>query len=376
MTWDWNNGHEMNSRRAPNLYLAENPGYGCVRLRNAIVSLLRTAVRAPIWVLQIVSGAKSFADNPILGSRRLNQLGLHAARMRAAHAMADWRRRRLGKRVAQAHRAQFAANGFVVIEDYLPREDFADLRDGILGTQAPAREMLQGDTITRRIAIDSAYLDRMPALRSLIGGRTWRALLRYVASSDSEPLYYVQTILTHRAETVADPQTALHADTFHPTMKAWYFLEDVAEDEGPFCYVPGSHRLTPARLAWERARSIAAPEGVDRLSARGSMRIDVSELDALGLPQPKLFGVKANTLVVADTSGFHARGPSHRPTRRVEIWAYGRRNPFYPWIGLDPLSLPGIRERRISWIWSARDRFPKLFGPPWHNVGKKAPLSD
>lgn len=367
----------MNSRHAAILHLFEkSAGDSRVGLRNIDVSVFRTALTSPVWLAQILTGAKSFADNPFLGSKRLNRLGLHAARIRAAHALADWRRRRLGKRIPAAYRAEFGANGFIRIENYLPDGDFQSLRDAILGTPASAREMVQGDTITRRIAISPGYLDKIPGLRALIEAPAWRNLMRYVASTDTEPLYYVQTILTHRVETHADPQTALHADTFHPTMKAWYFLEDVAEDEGPFCYVPGSHRLTPARLAWERARSVAAPEGVDRLSARGSLRITEAELGPLGLPPPQLFGVKGNTLVIADTCGFHARGPSTKPTRRVEIWAYGRRNPFYPWIGWDPLSVPGIAERRISWIWAARDRFPRIFGLPWIDVGQKLPLSD
>lgn len=337
------------------------------------LSWLRTISGLPLWLIQIATGAKSFADNPIIGSKRLNRLGLHAARVRVAHGLARWRRRRLGRHVPAAYRAAFEENGFVLIEDYLPAVEFAALRAAILTTEAPAREMLQGDTITRRIPVDGDYLKKLPAVRALVAGDPWRSLVRYVASSKSEPLYYVQTILTHRADAEPDPQTALHSDTFHPTMKTWYFLEDVAEDEGPFCYVPGSHRLTPQRLAWEKARSVAAPEGVDRLSARGSMRVRTEELEGLGLPPPKLFAVKANTLVVADTCGFHARGASSRPTRRVEIWAYGRRNPFYPWVGLDPFSVRGIAERRIAWIWAARDRFPWIFGPPWPNAGLKAP---
>jgi hypothetical protein len=345
-------------------------------LENEVLSAARSALKFPLWFLQLATSAKSFADNPLIGSKRLNHLGLHVSRVRLAHAMADRRRSRLAKRIPAALQREFAENGFIQIENYLTDAAFAPLRDAILGTKAPAREMVQGDTITRRIAVDGDYLQAIPGLRALIGAEPWRSLVRYVASYDTEPLYYIQTILSHRFDAEPDPQTALHADTFHPTMKAWFFLEDVAEDEGPFCYVPGSHRLTPQRIAWEKKRSIAAPEDVDALSARGSMRVEPEELGDLGLPQPRLFAVKANTLVIADTCGFHARGPSVRPSRRVEIWAYSRRNPFYPWIGLDPLSVPGIAERRIGLIWEARSRMSRLFGLPWPNAGAKYPLDD
>ena len=88
--------------------------------------------------------------------------------------------------------------------------------------------------------------------------------------------------------------------------------------------------------------------------------------------------MKANTLVVADTVGFHARGFSARPSRRVEIWAYGRRNPFLPWTGLDPLSLPGIAEARIPAMWRSLDALErmKLRGNPWRDVGLKRPQDD
>jgi hypothetical protein len=61
--------------------------------------------------------------------------------------------------------------------------------------------------------------------------------------------------------------------------------------------------------------------------------------------------VPANTLVVADTCGFHARGPSVRPTRRVEIWAYGRRNPFLPFVGLDAWEALRLAEYRVPLFW-------------------------
>jgi hypothetical protein len=345
-------------------------------LENEVLSATRSALKFPLWLLQLATGAKSFADNPLIGSKRLNGLGLHVGRVRLAHAMADWRRRRLGKRIPAALQREFAEKGFVQIQNYLPEDEFASLRDAILGTMAPAREMVQGDTLTRRIAIDGDYMRAIPGLRALIGAEPWRSLMRYIASYDTEPLYYIQTIISHRFDAEPDPQTVLHADTFHPTMKAWYFLEDVAEDEGPFCYVPGSHRLTSQRIAWEKRRSLAAPDNVDMLSARGSMRVELEELTSLGLPQPQQFAVKANTLVVADTVGFHARGASVRPSRRVEIWAYSRRNPFYPWIGLDPLSVPRVAERRIGMIWAARSRMSRFFGPPWPSVGAKYPLDD
>ncbi|MFZ5705906.1 MAG: phytanoyl-CoA dioxygenase family protein [Pseudomonadota bacterium] len=328
---------------------------------------------APLWAAQILTGARSFLDNPLIGSRRLNRRGLHAWRVETANAMAERRRSRLAGLVRPDDRAAFERDGYVCIPDFLPTAVFAALRQGVTDWQGPAREMVQGDTITRRYAIDPGAVRAVPALAAFRDDKRWRGLARYVSGFDIEPLLYVQSILSQRRAAPSDPQTCLHADTFHPSMKAWLFLQDVCSEDGPLTYVPGSHRLTPERLAWERRRSLEVRDSGDFLSARGSFRIERDELAALGLPEPTAFTVPANTLVVADTFGFHARGTSSRPSTRVEIFAYSRRNPFLPFRGLDPWSLPGVAERRIPLLWLTHDIYRRWIGQPWAKAGFKKP---
>jgi hypothetical protein len=315
---------------------------------------------APLWAAQLATGAKSFADNPIIGSRRLNEKGLHIGRMKLAHRLAARRRGTLAARIDPADLADFERDGFVAKPDFLPPALFEALRAQVTAYRGQAREMTQGGTVTRRIALHPANLARIPAMRQLLALPAWNNLLSYVWSFDGAPMVYIQTILSPGPHGAEDPQCTLHADTFHPTVKAWLFLTDAAPDEGPFTYVPGSHRLTPDRLAWEKATSLRAKTSPDKLTGRGSFRIDAHDLAALGLPQPVALAVKANTLVVADTSGFHARGPSVRATRRVEIWAYGRRNPFLPWVGLDAWRIAGLADHRVPLFWRFRDVVERL----------------
>lgn len=335
-------------------------------------------LKYPFWTLALASGAKSFRDNKVIGSPALNRLGLHVARIKLAHELAWSRRKRLARLVSDEDRAAFDRDGFVARRNFLDPESFARLKEQMLGYLGPAREMVQGGTITRRMALDGPARRAMPLVDQVLKRKDWAGLMRYAGSFDQEPLYYIQTILSHVKEAAPDPQTNFHADTFHPSVKAWFFLTDVAEDEGPFCYVPGSHRLTPERIAWEREMSIGAAEHADRYSARGSFRASAEDLKRMKLPKPVAFAVPANTLVVGDTVGFHARGHSARASRRVEIWAYGRRNPFLPWAGFDPLSLPGIAEARVPFMWKALDRLQAvgLAKNSWIDMGLKRPLDD
>ncbi len=337
---------------------------------------LHSPLLAPYWFAQLFTGAKSFIDNPLIGSPRLNAQGLHVARLRAAHAMTHWRRRSLAAAVPPVYRAQFDRDGVVAIPDFLPRAGFEAMQAQLLTYRGPAREAVQGDTITRRLAVDASTLATLPALDLFRSDPRWRALSRYVAGFDMEPLLYMQSILPRRHQGEPDPQIQLHADTFHPSMKAWLFLQDVPVESGPFAYVLGSHRLSPERLAWEKARSLTVRDGTCRLSARGSFRIAAEELEGLGLPQPTLFSVPANTLVIADTFGFHARTQATQPATRIELWAYGRRNPYRPFAGFDLWSLPGLAERRIPLRWWLADKAAPLIKQPWQPVGMKGPADE
>jgi len=336
-----------------------------MRLRAGIVA----AVKAPFWGLSVLTGAKSFVGNPVIGSERLNRLGLHEARIRVAARLAQRRRQTLAGGVNENDRQAFARDGFVVKNDFLPFADFERLRAEILDHDWDTREMRQGHTVTRRVFLDQAALRQTkPALAALMARSDLSSLIRYVGGTGGVPVMSIQSILANQGVGADDPQCAIHADTFHSTSKAWFFLHDIGPDDGPFFYVPGSHIVTPQRLAWERQQSIAASGHDMRDHAEGSFRITRDDLKALGLPPPQPVTVKANTLVVADTFGFHGRTPSPGATQRVELYSTLRRNPFLPWTGLDPLAIPAVKNRMGSFL-TMLDR-AGIAPMPWKPVGR------
>lgn len=312
---------------------------------------LKQAAGTLLSPVQLVTGAKSFENNPVIGSRWLNQQGLHVGRVQLAHRLAEKRRSQLASAVREEDRAAFMRDGYIVRRDFLPATAFAALLAELRGFRAKLRERFEGDSILRKTTVTPELLSRLPTLANLLATPDWNALIRYVGGRDAPPVVHLQSILQHAQTGPRDPQTYTHADTFHPTVKAWLYLTDVAEDAGPLSYVAGSHRLTPARLEWERRMSLDAAQSEDEDTRQGSFRIDEAGLAELGLQAPRRLAVPANTLIVADTFGFHARGRSSGASLRVEVWAFGRRNPFLPWTRLDPLinavGLPRVDDWRL-----------------------------
>src|SRR5690349_7643966 len=162
-----------------------------------MLSPMHRAVMAPVWLGQLATGTKSFERNPVIGSRRLNERGLHAARVALAHRLAGARRRRLARLVSEEDREAFDRDGFVVRPGFLPPEEFALLVAQVKAYRGPLREITEGDTVMRKIALDTRALTEMSGLRAVLGSPDWRGLVRYAGSRDAEPVVWIQSILRH-----------------------------------------------------------------------------------------------------------------------------------------------------------------------------------
>src|SRR5437016_11265818 len=164
-----------------------------------MLAQLGHAALVPLWAAQLFTGAKSFEKNRLIGSRRLNEHGLHTARVALAPRIAAARRKRLEHLVAADDRAAFARDGFVVRPNFLPAAEFAALVDQVKSYRGGLREIAEGDTILRKIALGPATLGALPALRQVLQSAEWRGLVRYVGSRDAEPVVWIQSILRHAA---------------------------------------------------------------------------------------------------------------------------------------------------------------------------------
>lgn len=310
---------------------------------------------APWHWLALLTGAKDFTANPVIGSPHLNGRGLYTWRKKLAQAVCDVRRRWwLGRQVPAAWREAYAADGYVRLDGFLPPGELQAVRREAACAALPVLWMAQPPALTRRINLDRASCaGAYPALARLLGNRPLLRLLRYAAGYGGQPIIALQCIRADAPgeDSGHDPQADWHVDTFHSAGKAWLFLHDVAAEHGPFAYFAGSHRANAARDAWDRAQSTAAATHPNRMHARGSLRAGESDLRAM-YPgrEPFVAAVPANTLIVADVGGFHRRTPSGAASVRVEVYLSLRRNPFFAGLYPSLLGLPLVRSRWAAWV--------------------------
>src|SRR5688572_4309196 len=133
-----------------------------------MLAAIGRAALVPLWTAQLLTGTKSFERNGLIGSERLNRHGLHTARVRLAHRVAAMRRRRLAGLVSEADRRDFARDGFVMRRDFLPPDAFAALLDQLKSYRGGLREIVEGDTVMRKIALGPQALAALPGLQTVL----------------------------------------------------------------------------------------------------------------------------------------------------------------------------------------------------------------
>ncbi len=331
------------------------------------MTMLKKIYMLPVWIIALVTQAKSFTANPVIGSKILNICGLHVLRILLARASTHFRWLLLSLFMPKNLRHDFHKNGFIAIENFIPPSDVTVIRNEIKNYKGDVRQMSQGDTATQRFLLTKQSLINAPTLSKVVNSKPFRNYLIYTGAKATLPMLYIQRIRNGFKSAVADPQKNMHSDTFHPTMKAWLFLEDVTEEMGPFTYVPTSNQLTKKRLLWEYRKSSGAAKMNDKYSERGSLRATDADLDQMNLPSPTGITATAGTLVIANTNGFHGRGQAQSGANRLEIWAYSRHNPFNPYPGVNLPFVPHLKHKIMTAFLHRKDKKAQQKGaqPSW-----------
>ncbi|WP_444895077.1 phytanoyl-CoA dioxygenase family protein [Microbulbifer sp. SSSA005] len=296
--------------------------------------ILALTWKAPKWSFELVSWGKSFKNNPIIGNYVLNFFGLHVLRVVVAHALFRFRLFLLSPIVPSEYRREFIENGYILKKNFLDNKQFLQLVKELDQFEGPVREIIEGTTVTQRIFMDYEERKRAPEFKRLVENQLLNRLMRYCSSKNRPPLFYIENLCNHEnVNPRPDPQRDLHADTFHPCVKGWLYIDETSDNNGAYVYAPGSHKLSWKRLKWEYRESLeACKKGNERPSGRywdGSFRVNDKDLKKMGYEVKKL-SVPANTLVIGNVYGFHCRGEALQKSKRMTVWMQARDNPFNP----------------------------------------------
>ena len=295
---------------------------------------MKLLLKTPLYLIELMTSAKSFKDNPIIGSNILNRCGLHVIRLLLSHFIMRIRMLALSGGISANDRRQFFQQGYLVKENYLSVDEFISLEKESHAFDGEIREARQGDTLTHRAVLSPEVLSRYPVMHRILFSNTFQRLARFTSGHLRDPLYYLEEIKNEYSRGGNDPQKMFHHDTFHPSMKCWLFIDDVAENSGAFTFIPQSHKLDWKRIKWEYKMSLDAQHAKNHMHARGSTRYSDEDLVELGLSAPHAFAVKKNTLVLVNVFGIHRRGDSIGKSTRLALWGDSRTNPFSPFPGI------------------------------------------
>jgi hypothetical protein len=223
--------------------------------------------------------------------------------------------------------AELARTGIAMCENSLLPDAFEDLTgevDAYMGANDPSTVIQDGADEIRRYSLEKVDPTRFPQLAQWRSNPRVNALVsgaerRPVGDFDGGAL--IEHVLVGENAEEANPQdnTHLHIDTFFNTHKVWLYLDDVDAENGAFVFVPGSHLPDRVRLRHDYLESTG--------ENRRSRRIGDDELKERGLEQ-LVVECRRNTLVVANTCGYHSRSIGTPGTSRRALHREFRSTPF------------------------------------------------
>jgi hypothetical protein len=267
-----------------------------------------------------------------------NRLGLQFLRIAAMNTAFRMRRRTLDDDIRPLVE-QFERDGALLIEDFLPADTFARIREEVEKAHEAGlfRSDEEDDVLVDTLNVTKHH-KKVPELWGLVEAidRLNRLGAAVARLSQVERMQVDVNYMSKRPEAPPPEKlrgnNLLHSDVHYPSPKAWLYLNEIDEGNGALVYAKGSHKLTRARLAHDYDVSVriakakqagtlytAEPVCQTRFPTEKQWRaMGLEEWVAAGPP---------NAIVFADVMGFHRRGEFDDTGRRREqvLFRFGDR---------------------------------------------------
>lgn len=263
----------------------------------------------------VFTGHKFFRTkvvHPLFSRVDLMEKGLHLFRMMFARHAYELRRSSNCNR-------EMDDNGVVVIENFLPDVLAGKVKEEILSFSLGENIQSHNKISSQHPNIQSMLIDK--GVYKICAGAAHRRVTDDAAWNHFQDTTYVQRLKNDPNN--GDIQKVCHSDVFYPCLKYWYFPEDVTVDDGPFMYAKKSNVITEEQLDFFYRESVLVAKDEwdtsrNKGHGEGSFRAMPNDLETMNVKLEPITA-KANSLVIADTSGFHCRGDVRSSTIRSAV---------------------------------------------------------
>ena len=248
-------------------------------------------------IIRIFSG-----DKTVRGTA-LNLFGAQVLRMLTARSLYAARSAPVDNDI-QDYVNEVKREGMIAIPDFLKPEQFNAVREeylNIFRNTSRSQILTRGSNTVELIFLkDLNQADAKDAGKYFFYNPKLRAIFHALEKQPLDSLRATMSfeLLTQHDGDTADPETKFHNDIFYNTHKAWLYLDDVAEENGPLVYVKRSHHLSPCQLLYVYKESLGKNEGSRRITPQEIVRRELTETRCV---------CARNTLVIANTFGYHRR---------------------------------------------------------------------
>ncbi|MCO6512768.1 MAG: hypothetical protein J5I65_18440 [Aridibacter famidurans] len=270
-----------------------------------------------------------------LGGVWENRLGLQVGRVVLKNLL--WQVRRVNEDESVKHHVEtLQRDGVLAIENFLTDENFESVAEEyrsamsysapepykgledakLFRTQIPVADDLSSFPNINRLFRQNSFL------RSIAAG----AIRRNITQDPT--VFLDKYVCLNPIGVENDIENILHADLHTPTIKMFFYLNTVNEENGAFVYAKRSHTLNFSRIRHEYELSIRQARMRKGLPISESL-VESRGTETRNVISPELYRqmnveetqicAKPNTLVIANNMGFHRRGEFTSSTPREAL---------------------------------------------------------
>lgn len=283
------------------------------------------------------------------GSEFSNRAGLQVFRTIYQHLRHRPNLKNLDKEL-KGYAEQLIEEGYVIINDVVPPDIFEKIQKEHNEGIDPGRSKV---TVNTSGGVTGLFGHLDPGLNPNIVKYVLDnpKFLALISSVQGKKLKYGPGAWIHRefmndgAERDTELNVVLHADVAYPTFKSFYRINRNDESNGALVMVPGSHKLDRKRMKHEylfsidQARLKKGKTTKFALHENGRMMVTGPVYKKEELKEVQLCS-DPNSIVIANTMGFHRRGGSKIGAHRDQVISSFRyveslHHKLYPRFGID-----------------------------------------